>query len=443
VRVAGGLDQLGRYPHPVALPAHRALHDVPHPERVGDLGQRQGAVLESQHRRPRDDLQTLDLRELADDLVGDPLAEVLVRRRAPDVIEGQDRHRRGVRSLRGRRGRAAAAAAIGEHENEEDDGENGGGDDPATDGGEEAVPVVILREGRLMAWNGSGEPRQLRERAPQVLRQLAGRLVAILRLLHETAADDRDDHRRHVGPRDVHQRGVHGELLREHAFQAGPGEGHPPRDHLVQHAAQTVEIAAPVHRRGRRGLLRAHVGRGPDRKPDPGERRAAGEADRPCDAEIRHHRMTVRDEDVLRLDVSMNHAAPVGVVERVGDFPGDRHRLGGREPRLGHQPVAQALAFHERHHGVEQVPRLARIEQRHDVRVLKLRGDPDLAQKALRAHRRCDVGIQHLDRDRALVAAIAREIDVGHPATAELPLDDVAVAQDLLDMIEEIAHAAR
>ncbi len=73
--------------------------------------------------------------------------------------------------------------------------------------------------------------------------------------------------------------------------------------------------------------------------------------------------------------------------------------------------------------------------------MLQLGGDPDLAKEPLGPDRGGDLGIEHLDGDLALVAAIPGEKDIGHAAATDLTLYDVAVAQDLLDLIEEIAHA--
>ena len=53
-----------------------------------------------------------------------------------------------------------------------------------------------------------GEPGQLAQRAAQRLGHLAGRLIALLRLLEQAAADDVDDVRRNVGAGDVDQRRV-------------------------------------------------------------------------------------------------------------------------------------------------------------------------------------------------------------------------------------------
>jgi hypothetical protein len=77
------------------------------------------------------------------------------------------------------------------------------------------------------------------------------------------------------------------------------------------------------------------------------------------------------------------------------------------------------------------------------VRVLELGGDPDLAQKPLGADRGGDLRIEHLDGDLPLVAAVSREVDERHTPASDLPLDDVTVAKDLLDLVEEFSHAGR
>ena len=49
-------------------------------------------------------------------------------------------------------------------------------------------------------------------------------------------------------------------------------------------------------------------------------------------------RMIAIDEDVLRLDVAMDHAVSVRVLQRVGDVAHDRQRLGDRELTLALEP---------------------------------------------------------------------------------------------------------
>jgi len=53
------------------------------------------------------------------------------------------------------------------------------------------------------------------------------------------------------------------------------------------------------------------------------------------------------------------------------------------------------------------------------------RGDPDLAQKTLGA-RRQEIRPHHLQRDRSIVCRVAREIDRGHAATADLTVDRIS-----------------
>jgi hypothetical protein len=61
--------------------------------------------------------------------------------------------------------------------------------------------------------------------------------------------------------------------------------------------------------------------------------------------------------------------------------------------------------------------------------MLQARGGADLRQKALAAKRRTEVGVQHLDRDVALVLHVVREVYGGHAAGAEFAGDAVAALQ--------------
>ncbi len=55
--------------------------------------------------------------------------------------------------------------------------------------------------------------------------------------------------------------------------------------------------------------------------------------------------------------------------------------------------------------------------------------EPDLAQKALGAERLRQIGLEHLDRDLAIVFEVAREVHGRHAARAELALDAIAVGE--------------
>ena len=68
---------------------------------------------------------------------------------------------------------------------------------------------------------------------------------------------------------------------------------------------------------------------------------------------------------------------------------------------------------------------LARINQRQDMRMLQLGGDPDLAQESFGAEHRGEFGMQHLHRHLPIVLDVVRQENRGHPTAADLPLDRI------------------
>ena len=56
-------------------------------------------------------------------------------------------------------------------------------------------------------------------------------------------------------------------MLADDALRARPGKRRLPRQHLVQHAPETVKVAPPIHRLPSGCLLGAHVARRPNRYP--------------------------------------------------------------------------------------------------------------------------------------------------------------------------------
>ena len=76
-------------------------------------------------------------------------------------------------------------------------------------------------------------------------------------------------------------------------------------------------------------------------------------------SEVHDERVPAREQHVVRLDVAMRDAVRVGVGERVHDLHEDLHRVVDRQLAVPVEPVAQRLAFHVRHHIVEEPARLA------------------------------------------------------------------------------------
>ena len=146
------------------------------------------------------------------------------------------------------------------------------------------------------------------------------------------------------------------------------------------------------------------------------------------------------EQDVLGLDVPVDHAVAVGVVERRGDVPGDAERVGDRELVLAAEPVAKALAFNERHHVPGGAAHLAAVDEAEDVRVLQGGDGLDLAEEPLGPDDGGELGAQDLDRDFAVVAEVLGQVDGGHAALAELPLDAVAVGEEALQAGHRLGH---
>ncbi len=112
-------------------------------------------------------------------------------------------------------------------------------------------------------------------------------------------------------------------------------------------------------------------------------------AQRQRDPEVRHHRATVMEQDILGLDVPMDHIIPMRVVEGVGDGDRDADRFVDAELRLPVQFVAQRLAVDERHHVIEERVRFARIEEGQDVGVLEIGGGLYFFDEPLGTQERC------------------------------------------------------
>ena len=74
--------------------------------------------------------------------------------------------------------------------------------------------------------------------------------------------------------------------------------------------------------------------------------------------------------------------------------------------------------------------------------MLQVGGGPDLGQEPLGAEHGGELGLQHLERDLAVVPEVVGEIDGRHAALAELALDLVLVGQGGVQSFEEFGHSA-
>jgi hypothetical protein len=202
---------------------------------------------------------------------------------------------------------------------------------------------------------------------------------------------------------------------------------HAPRERLVEHAAQRVDVrarvgAAALDLLGRRVVERAD--------PLAGARERLG-VRRPGDAEVGEVGVlgaaALLDQDVRGLDVAVDEAAFVRGVERVGDLGDDARRAHPVQPVLRRQQRAQVGAPDPAHRDEQPPVGFAGLVDRDHVRVVD-RGQH--ARLALEAGSEALVGRQlrrdDLQRHRPVERDLRRAVDGAHAALAGHPLDAVA-----------------
>ena len=221
----------------------------------------------------------------------------------------------------------------------------------------------------------------------------------------------------------------------EYRLRGRPGEGRLTRQHLVEHAAEGVDIRPGIQIPFSGSLLGTHVGRRPHRHPRLGQGLPSS-ADRTGDPEIGDQGATIAgQQDVLGLDVAVDDAMLVGVLEGQRRLPRDAQRILHRKLFLSGEPVAEALALDIRHRKPQLTRRFPRVVNREDVGMLQPGDQPDLALEPFGTKSDGELGMQDLQRHRSLVPDVLREVDRGHPTATELPLDPVAVSQRLVQRL--------
>src|SRR5262249_3731491 len=125
----------------------------------------------------------------------------------------------------------------------------------------------------------------------------------------------------------------------------------------------------------------------------------------------------------------MDDSAAMRVVEGASNGGGDADRFVYRQLSLAVETMPEAFALDERHDVEEQPLRLAAVKQREKVGVLQVGRDADLAQESVGAEYCAELGIQNLERDEPVMSGVAREVDSGHAAASELPLDGISIGE--------------
>ena len=215
-------------------------------------------------------------------------------------------------------------------------------------------------------------------------------------------------------------------LLERQLGQRGGLIGQPPRDQLVGDDPERVQVGAGARLLAAR-LLGREVGGGAENGPDLGDARLLGGLG---DAEVRQLDLAfARAQQVAGLDVAVDHAVAVGVVQPLACLLDDRDRLVHLDPAVVAQDLRAGGPLDVLHHDEVLAGGLilAGVEDLHDVGVDQARRGLCLALEA--RHERGVLGEvlgEQLHRDLALQAQVEGEVNGGHPAEAEPALQAVA-----------------
>ncbi len=288
---------------------------------------------------------------------------------------------------------------------------------------------VEVDHGRL----GRARGRRHR-RLPDRVQELARGLVTLVGTLGERLADHRIERARHL----------HVELRRRqrlflehlvHDRRERAGERLLAGQQLVEDHARGKEVRPAVDGLAHE-LLGRHVARGAEHHAGLGEVRGL----EPRNAEIGDLRGAVgEDDDVGRLDVAVDHAVLVRVLERLEQLAHDAHDVVHREALVRLEVALQLAPLHELHRDVVRAGVLAEIVDPDDVRV----GEParrlGLAAEArellLRVLALQVLGADRLERDDPIDHRVVALVHDPHRALAEL-------AADLeFSELREFAHA--
>ncbi len=112
--------------------------------------------------------------------------------------------------------------------------------------------------------------------------------------------------------------------------------------------------------------------RGAERHAGLGHPGVACLARRERDAEVGDQRPAVVEQDVLGLDVAMDHAVAVRVIECTGHLGSDADRVGNGKLVFPTDPVADRHALDVGHDIKDEAIGLAAVEEREDMGMLQI-----------------------------------------------------------------------
>lgn len=208
----------------------------------------------------------------------------------------------------------------------------------------------------------------------------------------------------------------------DHLLDVGAaGERHAPAQHLVQRAAERVDVGPGVDGVRVFGLFGGHVIGRADDDARPGELPVPGPTGEPRQTEVQHFELPFRGQhQVLRLDVAVNHPVLVRVLEPVRRLPREVARDVDRQRPLALEVLRECHPLHVFHDEEVHPAGFVGVERLNDVRVAEAGGGAHLVQEPGQGRVAVQqVRVNHLERDLAAHAHLLGKVHGAHAAFAE------------------------
>ena len=267
--------------------------------------------------------------------------------------------------------------------------------------------------------------------------------VAPRRIAIEQPRHDSGQPVRNVAAHRTHGAGAHPQPRDHRAERRLTRERQLAGQHLEQDDAGGVEIGALVERLAQR-LLGRDVVRRTDHASR--QRRARGVlVIQPArQAEVGElHRSIGGNQHVLGLDVAMDGLHGVQRLEPDQHLSRDVHGVGGREPSVPRQELAERFAVDQLHGQKNRSAVAAEVEDADEMAAERVARHVHLAAQPRQRRRRDAFGPENLDGDVALQLAVVRAVDGSVSAAAEQRGDLIAAGDDASGLQRLEAAAGR
>jgi hypothetical protein len=216
---------------------------------------------------------------------------------------------------------------------------------------------------------------------------------------------------------------------------------------LVRNHAEGVEVDAMIDSAVARDLLRCHV----ERSPDSHARRRGALIDdvrraitlcrrhqRLRDAKVRHDDTIAFEQNVVRLEIAVNHTVGVRVAERIGDCARATHDVGNLEAPNAPEASAKCFAVDKRH----RVPQSSGAFPASSTETMPgccNRLASSISRRKRFAARSPSVGRNTLSADVPLPHDVARAKHDGHAPSANFTVKYIAVGERRRELIVALA----